>query len=51
MNTKQKTKSADSSLVIRRVITASAFRKIHSSNTRLKKARKALRRMKKEKDE
>jgi hypothetical protein len=47
MNTKQTTKSA----VIRRVITTSAVRRLHSDNARLKKATKALRRMKKEKDE
>ena len=51
MNTERSTQSTTDMVLVRRVITASAVRKINSDNARLKKTKKALHRMKKEKDE
>jgi len=50
MNTKQNTKSTERPIVIRRVILASAVHRFHGDIARHKKAKKALRRMPKEKD-
>jgi len=51
MNIQQTPTSRANTVIVRRVITASAVRRLYSDNARLKKAKKALRRMKREKDE
>lgn len=48
MSTKQSSPVADRTVVIRRVIPASALRRLRSDFARQKKAKKALRRMRKE---
>ncbi len=48
MSTKQSSTMADRTVVIHRVISASAFRRLRNDFTRQKKAKKALRRMRKE---
>lgn len=51
MNTKQNRNSSGSTFPVRRVIAASAYRRLHSDMARDKKSKKILRRMKKDKDE
>lgn len=51
MNNKQILNSSGSTVMVRRVIAASAFRRLHSDIARQKKSKKVLRRMKKETDD
>ena len=51
MNNKQIPNNSGSNVLVRRVIAASAFRRLHSDMARHKKSKKVLRRMKKETDE
>jgi len=51
MNDKQTPNMSGSTVVVQRVIIASAVRRLHSDITRQKKSKKALRRMKKETDQ
>jgi len=51
MNTKQIHHISESTIIVRRVIAASAVRRLHSDITRHKKSKKVLHRMKKETDQ
>ena len=51
MNTQQPPTSKGNTVIVRRVVTASAVRRLRSDIARNKKTKKVLRRMKKEADE
>ncbi len=50
MNAQSTTNSTERATVVRRVIPASAFRRLYGDIARQKKAKKALRRMRKERN-
>jgi hypothetical protein len=51
MNARSTTNSTECATVVRRVIPASAFRRLYGDIARQKKAKKALRRMRKERND